>query len=483
MARAFARSSKPAQANESARAPSKPLRHQQALGRSVPGTASIDDGRSPATVRTHQLAGEPACRPCIPAGHELARIRMLPTGRQGANGRLEVEADRVADGMMRPIMTPEYRPPGSPRTNVPRAPSTVEGSAALHTLGLQGGGERLSNEMRGFFEPAFGHDFSHVRVHAGQRAARVARSLGARAFATGPDIVFAAGAYSPGTQQGRWLLAHELAHVVQQNSGLSDSGEVQRKPEEEATNDTFLINLPDGGIHLKVKPYADADNFPGDKAENDDTVTVKNTGGAATYRNVKNGTWSWIEIPGKSSPDPKYPVLHGFIPNKHIAGLVIGPVESAPAEEAEQEQAETEEPEKPPEKTIPETCPESEVDDAKVQSYIDSAIAHAAVSGGFDVEKAFEFLQAKRCVEDYCCDQDLAAAEHYMFSRYMVYVEGYALPVWAALVLGYAGAKGMDLVPSLCQCPVTPATWAQISWALSGAADGESDAFMRPPSP
>ena len=345
----------------------------------------------------------------------------------------------------------------------------------MHALGVQGDGERLSDRTRAFFEPRFGHDFSRVRVHADSRAAAVARSLNARAFTTGRDIVFEAGAYEPDTRHGRWLLAHELAHIVQQDGGLTVAGAVQRQKKEDTVDELFLIKLPKGGTHLKVEPYPDADNFPGDKAENDDVVIAKNSGGAATYRNVKNGTWSWIEVPGKSSPDPNYPVLHGFIPNKHIAGLVIGPVESGPAEKQD--------PEKTPAKEIPEQCPEAEVDDTKVQDWIDAAIAHAKTSSGFDVEQAFAFLQSKRCVPDHCCDQDLAAAEHYMFSRYMVYVEGYALPVWAAIVLSYAGAKAMNLVPSLCQCPVTPATWAQISWALSGAADGEHDAFMRPPSP
>lgn len=65
-------------------------------------------------------------------------------------------------------------------------------------------------------EAFFGHDFSDVRVHTGPAADASASALGARAYATGGDVVFRAGAYSPSTAAGSRLLAHELTHVVQQ---------------------------------------------------------------------------------------------------------------------------------------------------------------------------------------------------------------------------------------------------------------------------
>jgi len=65
-------------------------------------------------------------------------------------------------------------------------------------------------------ETRFGHDFSRVRVHTDARAAQAAAAVGALAYTTGNHIVFAAGQYAPHTRAGRWLLAHELTHVVQQ---------------------------------------------------------------------------------------------------------------------------------------------------------------------------------------------------------------------------------------------------------------------------
>jgi len=91
---------------------------------------------------------------------------------------------------------------------------------------LQGGGRPLSVPERSFFEPRFGADFSNVRIHNDTRAASVTRSVNARAFTLGHNVVFGAGEYSPDASSGRKLLAHELTHVLQQSSG--QARQVQR---------------------------------------------------------------------------------------------------------------------------------------------------------------------------------------------------------------------------------------------------------------
>jgi hypothetical protein len=67
-------------------------------------------------------------------------------------------------------------------------------------------------------EPRFGYDFGQVRVHAGVRAAESARAVGAHAYTVGQRIVFGAGQFQPNSPQGRRILAHELAHVIQQSA-------------------------------------------------------------------------------------------------------------------------------------------------------------------------------------------------------------------------------------------------------------------------
>ena len=85
--------------------------------------------------------------------------------------------------------------------------------------GMAGGGAPLDERVRDRFEPAYGADLSDVRVHTGGEAAGAAAALDARAYTVGGDIVFNQGEYSPGTEGGQSLIAHELAHVVQQGTG------------------------------------------------------------------------------------------------------------------------------------------------------------------------------------------------------------------------------------------------------------------------
>jgi hypothetical protein len=84
---------------------------------------------------------------------------------------------------------------------------------------LNSPGQPLDASTRAFFEPRFGHDFGHVRVHADERAEQSARNVNAHAYTVGHDIVFGAGRFATGTHEGRRLLAHELTHVLQQGDG------------------------------------------------------------------------------------------------------------------------------------------------------------------------------------------------------------------------------------------------------------------------
>ena len=84
---------------------------------------------------------------------------------------------------------------------------------------LSSPGVLLDPATRAYMEPRFVHDFSKVRVHSGAAAEQSARDVNAKAYTRGHDIVFGAGRFAPGTDEGRRLLAHELTHVVQQSRG------------------------------------------------------------------------------------------------------------------------------------------------------------------------------------------------------------------------------------------------------------------------
>jgi hypothetical protein len=86
---------------------------------------------------------------------------------------------------------------------------------------LRSPGQPLDTATRGYFEPRFAHDFSRVRVHTDSMASESARAVNALAYTVGRDVVFSSGRYEPQSSPGRTLIAHELAHVIQQETAGS----------------------------------------------------------------------------------------------------------------------------------------------------------------------------------------------------------------------------------------------------------------------
>jgi hypothetical protein len=120
---------------------------------------------------------------------------------------------------------------------------------------LRSPGQPLDAETRAFFEPRFGHDFSQVRVHTDVRTAETADGMKARAYTKGQDVFFGAGEYSPGTDNGRKLIAHELVHVIQQHDiSHTDSREmlVQRKVKLRAEKVSCAHYSPDNPIFKEI---------------------------------------------------------------------------------------------------------------------------------------------------------------------------------------------------------------------------------------
>jgi hypothetical protein len=91
-----------------------------------------------------------------------------------------------------------------------------------------GSGRPLDSGVNSRIGSAFGQDFSHVLIHTDAQAAQLSDSLNARAFTIGKDVAFASGEYRPGTLIGDALIAHELAHVVQQKNASASAATMQR---------------------------------------------------------------------------------------------------------------------------------------------------------------------------------------------------------------------------------------------------------------
>jgi len=134
---------------------------------------------------------------------------------------VEQEADRVAD---RIISTPENttnsaRPSLMNGSQAPRVSSRDEvpsiAPPSVHEV-LRSPGQPLEGEMRTFMESRLGHDLSDVRVHSDHKAGDSARAVRSLAYTVGNHLVFGANQYSPTALPSRRLIAHELAHFVQQ---------------------------------------------------------------------------------------------------------------------------------------------------------------------------------------------------------------------------------------------------------------------------
>jgi len=116
-------------------------------------------------------------------------------------------------------------------------------AAAGDFLRTENSGQPLAESARSYFEPRFGRDLGQVRVHTDERADASARSLNALAYTAGNNIAFRAGAYAPATVPGKRLLAHELTHVMQQQSG---DVQLQRQTVDEADMSVLRAALLDG---------------------------------------------------------------------------------------------------------------------------------------------------------------------------------------------------------------------------------------------
>ena len=120
---------------------------------------------------------------------------------------------------------------------------------------LRSPGQPLDPATRAFMESRFGHDFGQVRVHTDERAAESARAVNALAYTVGRDVVFGAGQYETETNEGKRLLAHELAHTLQQEGAQPaatvigyTSGSSAEEHQADAIADAVLAGDPPGPV-------------------------------------------------------------------------------------------------------------------------------------------------------------------------------------------------------------------------------------------
>ena len=188
-------------------------------------------------------------------------------------------------------------------------PNTGEAPPIVYEV-LRLPGQPLDPATRSFFEPRFGRSFNEVQVHTSAHAARSARSLGAHAYTVGSQIVFAEGRYEPRADDGKMLLAHELAHVVQQsdrgNFGVPAAADDSARPLE-------VHREPDRSNASAADPEIEAVLLAARRARQapDDQTRMMLSASEMVYHLVT------VYFPGEADKisgvgyDPKLPGAHG----------------------------------------------------------------------------------------------------------------------------------------------------------------------------
>jgi len=137
---------------------------------------------------------------------------------------------------------------------------SVDDAVAQTIQAKRGSGQTLDESARRSLEPAFGEDFSDVRVHTDSESDSLNQAVHAEAFTTGKDIFFRDGSYNPGSSDGQKLLAHELTHVVQQRSAPPASELTVSDPEDASEReagdvaDSFSSNAAPAGVSRQEVP-------------------------------------------------------------------------------------------------------------------------------------------------------------------------------------------------------------------------------------
>lgn len=195
---------------------------------------ALDTGGPDAEAPSLQTLPDHAVqRQCATCQSETTILPQLEIG--PVDDPLEVEADAMADRVVRRQAADRNEDAAQDRRVMAKAEGADSSASTGDSLESSiahssGSGAALAAHTRDQMEDAFGADFSAVRIHTGSESSTMNEEIGARAFTYGTDIHFNDGEYQPGTQRGTHLLAHELTHVVQQNSAVRRAPKrVQRK--------------------------------------------------------------------------------------------------------------------------------------------------------------------------------------------------------------------------------------------------------------
>lgn len=182
-------------------------------------------------------------------------------------------------------------------------------------------GEYLPAGVRVPMESLYGHDFSRVRVHADASAARSASALGALAYTVGTDVVFGTGQYAPETRRGRALLAHELAHVVQQD-GITAAAD---RPLEVTAESSATERAAHAAMHAVMTPHRSPASAVRDRLRATRPAAPTIQRAVSTWGGeFDTTTYKLLALPGYDGVD----IALEFRPNDKVDAELIGMVQT-----------------------------------------------------------------------------------------------------------------------------------------------------------
>ncbi|MHC5821865.1 MAG: eCIS core domain-containing protein, partial [Nostoc sp.] len=275
-------------------------------------------------------------------GHDLSRIAVRPPQAKLTVGepgdKYEQEADWMANQVMRMVVPDKLNAQSvhsvqdslqrkcaaceeeedKVQTKPSLQPATDGGLQAGDNIesrlnSSKGGGSPLAPDVRSFMEPRFGADFSGVQVHTGSDAVQMNRELNAQAFTHGSDVYFGAGK-SAGNNE---LTAHELTHVVQQNSGIQAKSNIQAEILQRDCDPTLASCPPDQTTTLTTPgqtktpaPGPTSDDYKQgyqDGLNGGESQAVPRDGDALTDYNEGYAKGHYEFTQGSASPAPATP--------------------------------------------------------------------------------------------------------------------------------------------------------------------------------
>ena len=195
-----------------------------------------------------------------------------------ATNRFEQEADQIAQQVVNQLHapspqtseptpmvqgkpTPEEDPHGDPevspiqRQMAPPAEGAVSTELETTINQARGSGHALPKALQGAMEHSLNANLSSVRIHRDAQADRLNRAIQARAFTSGQDIFFRQGEYNPKSRTGQELIAHEIAHTLQQRKPIIQHPGPEHSTLQMARPRSASIPLSQGDSGGKVACY------------------------------------------------------------------------------------------------------------------------------------------------------------------------------------------------------------------------------------